>query len=85
MTTYGAASKVALAIFAGLLAVTGVRTVGIVAGAASVIAGAAWWWLNGRRARPLYMRAASVADAPDDPGAVAGGQAADMEEPVLLS
>jgi hypothetical protein len=78
MTTYGAASRVALAAFAGLLAVTGVRTVGVVAGAASVIVGAAWWWLNGRRARPLYMSATSAADVPDDPGTVssqaAGGE-----------
>ena len=67
MTTYGAASRVALAAFAGLLAVTGVRTVGVVAGAASVIVGAAWWWLNGRRARPLYMSATSAAGVPDNP------------------
>jgi hypothetical protein len=67
MTTYGAASRVALAAFAGLLAVTGVRTVGVVAGAASVIVGAAWWSLNGRRARPLYMSATSEADVPDNP------------------
>jgi hypothetical protein len=67
MTTYGAASRVALAVFAGLLAVTGVRTVGVVAGAASVIVGAAWWWLNGRRARPLYMSATSAAGVPDNP------------------
>jgi hypothetical protein len=70
MTTYGAASRVALAAFAGLLAVTGVRTVGVVAGAASVIVGAAWWSLNGRRARPLYMSATSAADVPDNPGTV---------------
>src|SRR5450755_3007418 len=78
MTTYGAASRVALAAFAGLLAVTGVRTVGVVAGAASVIVGASWWALNGRRARPLYMSATSAADAPDNPGTVssqtAGGK-----------
>jgi len=67
MTTYGAASRVALAVFAGLLAVTGVRTVGVVAGAASVIVGAAWWWLNGRRARPLYMNATSADGVPDNP------------------
>jgi hypothetical protein len=66
MTTYGAASRVALAVFAGLLAVTGVTTVGVVAGAASVIVGAAWWALNGRRARPLYMSATSAADALDN-------------------
>src|SRR5450755_1471693 len=70
MTTYGAASRVALAAFAVLLAVTGVRTVGVVAGAASVIVGASWWALNGRRARPLYMSATSAADAPDNPGTV---------------
>ena len=70
MTTYGAASRVALAAFAGLLAVTGVRTVGVVAGAASVIVGAAWWALNGRRARPLYMSATSAADVPDKPDTV---------------
>jgi hypothetical protein len=70
MTTYGAASRVALAAFAGLLAATGVRTVGVVAGAASVIVGAAWWWLNGRRARPLYMSATSTADALDNPDAL---------------
>jgi Major Facilitator Superfamily len=65
MTTYGAASRVAaLAAFAGLLAVTGVRTVGVVAGAASVIVGAAWWSLNGRRARPLYMSATPRWPAP---------------------
>jgi hypothetical protein len=52
MTTYGAASRVALAAFAGLLAVTGVRTVGVISAAASVLVGAAWWWLNGRLARP---------------------------------
>jgi hypothetical protein len=69
MTTYGAASRVALAAFAGLLAVTGVGTVGVVAGAASVIVGVAWWSLNGRRARPLYMSATSAADAPDNPDA----------------
>jgi MFS family permease len=61
MTTYGAASRVAMAAFAGLLAVSGVRTVGVVAGAASVIVGAAWWALNGRRARSLYMNATSAA------------------------
>jgi hypothetical protein len=53
-----------------LLAVTGVRTVGVVAGAASVIVGAAWWSLNGRRARPLYMSATSAADVPDNPDTV---------------
>jgi hypothetical protein len=66
MTTYGAASRLALAAFAGLLAVTGVRTVGVVAGAASVIVGAAWWSLNGRRAGPVYMSATSAAGAPDN-------------------
>ena len=80
MTTYGAASRVALAAFAGLLAVTGVRTVGVLSGAASVIVGATWWWLNGRRARPLYMSATSAADVPADPGTVsrqiAGGKLA---------
>jgi hypothetical protein len=70
MTTYGAASRVALAVFAGLLAMTGVRTVGVVAGAASVIVGAAWWALNGRRARPQYMGATSAADAPDNPAKI---------------
>jgi hypothetical protein len=55
MTTYGTASKIALAAFAGLLALTGIRTAGIVAGAASVMVGVAWWALNGRRARPLYL------------------------------
>jgi hypothetical protein len=78
MTTYGTASRVALAASAGFLAVTGVRTVGVVAGAASVIVGAAWWALNGRRARPLYMSATSAADALDNPGTVssqtAGGK-----------
>jgi hypothetical protein len=67
MTTYGAASKVALAAFAGLLAVTEVRTAGIVAGAASVIVGAAWWALNGRLDRPLYINATSAAEAPNNP------------------
>jgi hypothetical protein len=67
MTTYGAASRVALAAFAGLLALTGVRTVGVVAGAASVIVGAGWWWLNGRRAHPVYMNATSAADVPASP------------------
>jgi hypothetical protein len=75
MTTYGAASRVALAAFAGLLALTGVRTVGLVAGAASVIVGAAWWWLNGQRARPLYMGATSAADAPDNPDTVSSQNA----------
>jgi MFS family permease len=78
MTTYGAASRVALAVFAGLLAVTGVRTVGVVAGAASVIVGAAWWLLNGRHARAFYMNAASEAHAPENPESVssqpAGGK-----------
>lgn len=67
MTTYGAASRVALAASAGLLAVTGIRTIGVVAGGASVIVGAAWWWLNGRRARSLYLSATSAADADPDP------------------
>ncbi len=79
MTTYGAASRVALAVFAGLLAVTGVRTVGVVAGAASAVFGAAWWWLNGRRAGPRYVGATSAADAPGDPDTwsrqTAGGKA----------
>ena len=65
MTTYNAVSRVALAAFAGFLAIAGVRTVGMAAGAASVLAGAAWWSLNGRRARPLYMDAISSAGAPD--------------------
>jgi hypothetical protein len=67
MTTYGTASRVALAAFAGLLAVTGVRTVGVISGAASVLVGAAWWWLNGRLARPSHMNATSAADAPPNP------------------
>jgi MFS family permease len=77
ITTYSAASRVALAAFAALLAVTGVRTVGVLSGAASVIVGAAWWWLNGRRARPFYMSATSVYmnatatdGAPGNPGTV---------------
>jgi len=60
---------------AGLLAVTGVRTVGVVAGGASVLVGAAWWALNGRRARPLYLSATSAAGAPDHPGTVAAAAA----------
>ena len=67
MTTYGTASRVALAASAGLLAVTGVRTVGVISGAASVLVGVAWWWLNGRRARPSYMNATSAADDPPTP------------------
>lgn len=85
MTTYGAASRVALAAFAGLLAVTGVRTVGVLSGAASVIVGAAWWWLNGRRARPLYMSATSAADVPDDPGTASSQTAGGLQAPVEVS
>jgi hypothetical protein len=84
MTTYGAASRVALAAFAGLLAVTGVRTVGVLSGAASVIVGVTWWWLNGRRARPLYMSATSAADAPDNPG-TASSQTGGVQAPVEVS
>jgi hypothetical protein len=83
MTTYGAASRVALAAFAGLLAVTGVRTVGVVAGAASVIVGFAWWALNGRRARPLYMSATSAADVPANPvPCPAESQAGNLAPPI---
>ena len=85
MTTYGVASRAALAVFAGLLAETEVRTVGVVAGAASVIVGAAWWSLNGRRARPLYMSATSAADAPDNPDTASSQTAGGLQAPIEVS
>lgn len=67
LTTYNAVSRVSLAAFAGVLAVTGVRAAGMAAGAASVLVGAAWWALNGQQARSLYTGAASAGGRPDDP------------------
>jgi hypothetical protein len=64
-TTYGAVSRVSLGAFGGFLAAAGVTAVGVATGAASVLAGAAWWGLNGHRARSLYRQTAPEPARPD--------------------
>src|ERR1700728_1864699 len=63
-STYSAVSQLSLGAFGGFLAAAGIMTVGITAGAASVLAGGTWWGLSGRRAPALYQDAAAMLAAP---------------------
>jgi hypothetical protein len=61
VTTYGAVSRISLAVSGGVLAVAGLRFVGIATGVCSALVGVAWWIWIGRRARAMYL-AASAGD-----------------------
>lgn len=60
MTTYGAMARVSLALFAALLTVSDVRTVGVCTGAASVVLGTLWWWRRDREAQRAYPAAVTA-------------------------
>ena len=64
MTSYGAVSRLALAAFGGILAAAGTEPVGVATGAASVLVGAVWWALDGRRARRRYPGGSVTATGP---------------------
>jgi hypothetical protein len=63
-TTYNAVSQLSLGAFGGFLAAAGIMAVGITAGAASVLAGGAWWGLSGRRAPARYQDATALSAGP---------------------
>ncbi|WP_328300518.1 MFS transporter [Streptomyces sp. NBC_00435] len=75
MTTYGAMARVSLALFGGLLVVSDVRTVGVCAGAASVVLGALWWWRRDREAGRRYPAAVAGRPQPQAAGATANASA----------
>jgi hypothetical protein len=54
MATYGAVSRISLAMFGGFLTAAGPTLTGVAAGAASVLVGTTWWIINGGRSQTLY-------------------------------
>ncbi|WP_405489491.1 hypothetical protein [Streptomyces sp. NBC_00096] len=73
MTTYGAMARVSLALFAALLLVSDVRTVGVCTGAASVALGALWWHRRDPEAFRGYRAAVTARRHPADATTPAAG------------